>query len=99
LAFIINWRDSKPSTPFQTQHLPRNYVRMVLKRSDQHFVAGIHVGSPVAVRNQIQGLGCSTYKNYLPLLFGIHELPHLLTSFFIVLSCPLAQEMTAAMYV
>ena len=81
------------------KHLPRNNVRVVLHRRDQHLVAGGDVGIAVRLGNEVDGFGRSADEDDLVDVLRAQELLNLAASALVRVCGPLGEVVHPAVNV
>src|SRR5947209_467234 len=98
-ARVIHRNDTKPRALLFAEHLPGDYVRVMLHSGDYDLVALANGLAPVAVHHKIDAFGCAAHEDALTRLARVYETLHLLTRAFVSSRGFLAQVVDAAMNV
>src|SRR5213593_2093052 len=70
---VVDGRDAQARAALLAENLPRNDVRVVLHRRDDHLIASLEVLSSITLGDEIDGLGCATDEHDFSWVGGIQE--------------------------
>ncbi len=99
LAGVVHRSNAQACTLFRAEHLPGNYIGVMLHPGDDNLVVLLNVAASLALRHQIDGLGGSTHKNDLARRSSIEEAACLLACRLVGVRSACGQLMRGTMHI